>query len=142
MPRKKTNNKLKFKRAPRGRPFPKGHTFGNRFKKGQSGNPGGRPKSAKLSEAYRALLELPPDEPPPLSTNAERVAAAIIGRAVAADIGAAREVADRAEGRAPVAVQVNNVRDPLLQLIEGMNKLSDELGPPPQDYEENENDDN
>jgi hypothetical protein len=33
---------LQTKKRPRGRAFPKGHTLG--FKKGQSGNPGGKPK--------------------------------------------------------------------------------------------------
>jgi len=48
------------KGLPRGRPFPKG-VSGNpdaQFKPGHSGNPGGRPQSAPLTEALRRVLSM------------------------------------------------------------------------------------
>ncbi len=55
---------LKPKRKPRGRPFQKGNKFGPRFKKGQSGNPGGKPGVDLASVAARILFEQSPGKLP------------------------------------------------------------------------------
>src|SRR5262245_39401710 len=73
------------------------------WRKGQSGNPSGRPAGKKyLSEAYREWLSLP-DENDPSITNADVIAAMVGAAAKKGDIAAAREIADRVEGRAKQA---------------------------------------
>src|SRR5262249_33828581 len=76
------------RRSP-GRPFPPG----------VSGNPGGRPKgSGRLSKAFATVLGDPfPDDPS--KTYAEAIAEALACQAAAGDVAAAREIADRCEGK-------------------------------------------
>jgi uncharacterized protein DUF5681 len=76
----------------------RGHAF--RFRLGQSGNPGGRPRTAKLSEACRAKLASPIPGDPESRTYAEAIADKLAQLALKGDIRAAQELADRAEGRA------------------------------------------
>jgi hypothetical protein len=79
-----------------------------RFKPGQSGNPGGRPRTAKLSEACRAKLASPIPGDPESRSYAEAIADKLALQALKGDIRAAQELADRAEGRpsqAPPAEQ-------------------------------------
>jgi hypothetical protein len=84
---------------------------GTRFKKGVSGNPGGRPKSRLLSEALRnRLAEVRPDDPEH-RTWAEAIAANLIEIAASKSsnaIAAANEVCDRAEGRPAQHVQISD----------------------------------
>lgn len=81
------------------------------FPKGVSGNPGGRPKSATLSEAIRAkLAEIAPGKSE--QTVAEVIAAALCFQAAKGNVLAAKEIADRTEGKARQSVDVDmNVRD-------------------------------
>ncbi len=85
--------------------------LGNRFKPGQSGNPQGRPKLTLLSEALREqLAEVLPgvDE----RTIAEHIARSMIKQALLGNVIAAREIADRTEGRPKQSVDVDmSVRD-------------------------------
>lgn len=77
------------------------------WKPGQSGNPGGRPKSAPLSQACRELLTQPvPNNP--TCTYAQAIAQKLAERALKGDILAAREIADRAEGKARQSIQFEN----------------------------------
>jgi hypothetical protein len=71
----------------------------HRWKPGQSGNPGGRPRTAKLAEACRVKLAstIPGDSTG--RTYAEAIADELARRALKGDIRAAQELADRAEGR-------------------------------------------
>jgi len=82
-----------------------------RWKKGSSGNPGGRPKSRLLSEALRnRLAEAKPDDPAH-KTWAEAIAANLIEIAASKSsnaIAAASEVCDRAEGRPAQRVQISD----------------------------------
>jgi hypothetical protein len=79
--------------------FAKGNKVGKTFRPGQSGNPKGRPKSALLSDALRHMLaEACPEDPE--RTWAEVIADALIARAAAGDVQAAKEIADRVEGKA------------------------------------------
>ena len=70
-----------------------------RFKPGQSGNPGGRPRTAKISEACRTKLAslIPGDVQ--RRTYAQAIADKLVQLALKGDIRAAQELADRAEGK-------------------------------------------
>lgn len=77
----------------------------HRFKKGQSGNPSGRPKSKTLSDAYKNKLEERVPNDPEGRTWAELIAEAQVRDAVRGNVQAAREIADRTEGRARQAIE-------------------------------------
>jgi hypothetical protein len=76
-----------------------------RWKKGQSGNLSGRPKSKTLSDAYRHKLEEGVPNDPEGRTWAEIIAEAQVRDAVRGNVQAAREIADRTEGRAKQAIE-------------------------------------
>jgi hypothetical protein len=79
-----------------------------RWKPGQSGNPGGRPKRTPLIDACREVLaKLVPGDPKG-RTYAQAIAEKLAERAVQGDIRAAQELADRAEGKARQTVQIEN----------------------------------
>ncbi len=70
-----------------------------RWKPGQSGNPGGRPRTSALAEAYRVkLASLVPGDAQG-RTFAEAIADTVALLALKGDIRAAQELADRAEGK-------------------------------------------
>lgn len=76
------------------------------WSKGESGNPKGRPKSITLSEAYRRMLAQPlPDDPD--RTFADAIAEVLCNEAVKGNVGAAREICDRTEGKARQALDVD-----------------------------------
>jgi hypothetical protein len=77
------------------------------FPKGVSGNPAGRPKSITLSEAYRHQLAQPVPKDPQGRTYAEVIAALMCQRAMQGDVAAAKEIADRVEGKARQALDVD-----------------------------------
>jgi hypothetical protein len=104
MPKAITDKQTANKR-PNGR-FAPGNKLGNRFAPGETGNPNGRPKLTVLSEAIRAQLaeEMPgADE----RTYAEEVARVLCESAVKGDVAAAREIADRAEGKPKQSVDLD-----------------------------------
>jgi hypothetical protein len=77
------------------------------FKPGQSGNPEGRPKSITLSEAYRKQLAQPVPGDKEGRTFAEVIASRVVVAAAMGDVGAAREIADRTEGKPRQALDVD-----------------------------------
>jgi hypothetical protein len=82
------------------------------FKPGQSGNPAGRPKSITLSEALRLELAKASPEGDGEQTYAEAIAAILCQTAATGNILAAKEIADRTEGKPKQAVDMNmNVTD-------------------------------
>jgi hypothetical protein len=84
----------------------------NAFKPGQSGNPLGRPRSITLSEAYRRALSQPLPGDPEGRTVAEVIATLVCAKAADGDVAAAREIADRTEGKPRQSVDVDmNVHD-------------------------------
>jgi hypothetical protein len=97
--------------------FAKGNP--DRFKKGKSGNPGGRPKSRAMTASYEARLDRP--LPPALieqlnkaggdfKTGATYRDALALGQVLAGIKGAteaAKEIANRVEGRIPLAPPAN-----------------------------------
>jgi len=80
------------------------------WKKGQSGNPKGRPKSITLSEAYRRELAKvdPTDEHK--RTFAEILAEQAVVKAKTGDVQALREIADRTEGKARQTITLTGER--------------------------------
>lgn len=64
----------KVKKRPRGKPFPKGNQYGvaSRFIKGQSGNPGGKPRTKEVSHASREWLAQPTTLPELLANKLPR----------------------------------------------------------------------
>ena len=85
---------------------------GTRWKKGSSGNSGGRPKSRLLSEALRNRLAQTVDDDPAGRTFAEAVAENLIRLACSqgpSAVHAASEIADRIEGRARQSIEVSDI---------------------------------
>jgi hypothetical protein len=78
--------------------FAKGNSLG--FQPGRSGNPKGRPKSITLSEAYRKQLAQPVPGNEDGLTYADVIASVVCEAAAKGDVQAARELADRTEGKA------------------------------------------
>lgn len=104
--------KTSGKQAAKGK-FAPGNKVGPRFPKGTSGNPNGRPKLTKLTDALREqLAENNPNAPE--ETVAEQIARALIKEAVAGNVQAAREIADRTEGKPKqtldIGLEVNDWR--------------------------------
>lgn len=89
----------------------------HRFKPGQSGNPGGRPKTASLSKAYRNVLDSSLPNDADRRTYAEAIAQTLVTRAMKGDVSAAKELADRTEGRARQSVSIET---PLQRVFEQM----------------------
>ncbi len=74
------------------------------FRKGQSGNPKGRPKSITLSEAYRRELAKVDPNDEQKRTFAEVLAGQTILKAKGGDVAAIKEIADRTEGKAKQSI--------------------------------------
>jgi uncharacterized protein DUF5681 len=75
------------------------------WKKGESGNPCGRPKRP-LTDAYNAQLAAVKKSDKQKRTYAELIAAAQIKKALTGNTMAAKEIADRTEGKARQALDV------------------------------------
>ena len=86
------------------------------FKAGVSGNPGGRPRRKPLSDAYREALEQVSPDDPQGRTYAQIIAERLIHSAMRGNVQAARELADRAEGRTVQQVDLANTDEGSLSL--------------------------
>ena len=97
---------------------------------GQSGNPGGRPRTAPITELLRELLQKPYPGDKQNRTYAHKIAEAMLKRASQGDVRAAREVADRTEGRAMQSVIVGgeceNCREDREQRAQALSELTDQ----------------
>jgi hypothetical protein len=114
----KRKTKKLGKALPRGTAFQKGNTLGHRWKKGESGNPGGRPAFKEIGEAVRSALGA--ERSPIPRTNAEKIAEAWIKKAKQGNVGALQSLANRAEGLPFQSIGVTQGPDPLIQLLEIM----------------------
>ncbi len=86
--------------------FPSGNKIGNRFQKGESGNPSGRPRLTRLTDALREqLAEINPNAPE--ETVAEQIARALISEAKNGNVQAIREIGDRTEGKPKQAIDLD-----------------------------------
>jgi hypothetical protein len=123
---------IKVKGRPRGKSFEKGHGFGSayRFKKGQSGNPGGRPKCAEISSALRAKLKSETTKKLRGRTYAEKLVDEWVEQGLDGNVSAISGIADRAEGRPAVTIIGDGRPDAVHLLIEGMTNRSREIGHP------------
>ena len=99
--------------------FQSGNPHG--FRKGQSGNPAGRPKSVTLSEAYRRELAKVDPADGQGRTFAEVLAEQTVLKAKGGDVSALRELADRTEGKARQTVTLTtDRREQIEQAVERM----------------------
>jgi uncharacterized protein DUF5681 len=89
-----------------------------RFQPGQSGNPGGRPKTAPLSQACREILAQPVPDDAKGRTYAEAIAETLAKNALKGDIRAAQELADRSEGKPRQRLEIEDT--PRRQAFERM----------------------
>ena len=80
------------------------------FQPGQSGNPGGRPKTKRFTEALSRVL----DDPDTL----HRIAIALVAKGMEGDVPALREIADRLEGKVPQAIVGDDDHDPIRGTLE------------------------
>jgi hypothetical protein len=86
--------------------FPPGNKIGKQFPKGTTGNPSGRPKLTRLTDALREqITEQLPGAPE--RTIAEAIARKLIKLALGGDIAAIREVFDRTEGKPKQAIDLD-----------------------------------
>jgi hypothetical protein len=135
---------LKAKKRPRGKPFKRGNRIGaaTRFQPGQSGNAGGRPRSAEVSKASRAWLaekvtatELRANQLPNEllgCTHAEVIAYVQGQDAMRGNLGSAEFVTDRAEGKPHTSLSINEGPNPLIEYATAVRELSERIGPPEQ----------
>jgi len=119
------------------------------FSKGQSGNPGGRPRRAPLTDLYRQLCDCPIPESlrtklnrawkangfaklPRGATFAEAVALRLVMKALSGDIRAIRELGDRTEGK-PIgrteSVRVTVANSELASAKERLVRMFDQTAP-------------
>jgi hypothetical protein len=86
--------------------FPPGNKIGKQFPKGQSGNPRGRPKLTRLTDALREQLAAANPNAPE-ETIAEQIARALISEAISGNVQAIREIGDRCEGKPKQAIDLD-----------------------------------
>src|SRR4051794_25670331 len=80
----------------------------SRFKPGQSGNPGGRPKGTSLTARLR--FRLAQVEPGSGQSYADLLVEALVGEALKGDVQAARTILERVDGKLPDKVKVQETR--------------------------------
>jgi hypothetical protein len=86
--------------------FAHGNANGKKFPPGTSGNPNGRPKLTKLTEALREQLsEISPDADE--QTIAEEIAKTLIKLALSGDVSAIKEIGNRTEGLPKQAIDLD-----------------------------------
>jgi Family of unknown function (DUF5681) len=80
-------------------PAPENRTVSGQFRKGFSGNPGGRPKTKPFRDALEGVLAVAGDE-----GDLAVIARALCAQALAGNVQGIREVADRLDGKVPQAI--------------------------------------
>lgn len=106
---------MTFKKGESGNP-------GGKWRPGQSGNPGGRPKSRKFREELERQLSLANDQ------GFKEVAATLIAKSKSGDVAAAKEIMDRIDGK--VATPIGGTDE--LPAIKGISWLEPEEDLPKQ----------
>jgi hypothetical protein len=100
----------------------------HRFKKGQSGNVSGRPKYKCLSNAYKYQLEQPVPGDPEGRTWGELLAEGMTRAAVKGNVQAARELAERTEGKASQHLEITGNDGGPVEVASARAKLLEKLG--------------
>lgn len=77
------------------------------FGKGQTGNPGGRPKTDKI---FREALNLAIKRTEGDKTKLARVAEALVEKALTGDVPAINAIADRLDGKPHQTAEITHVR--------------------------------
>ena len=98
--------------------FEKGNKIGNRWKKGESGNPNGRRNAAK--DILNQLLDVEIDD----RTQREQLMLKLIQVGMRGDLGAIREVLDRTEGKSKEHIITEEFKP--LQVLEFGDDVLDE----------------
>ncbi len=80
-----------------------------KFKKGKSGNPGGRPKEKPFADALRMELAAAGEDHKKLRAIAQK----LLDKAEAGDMPAINTIADRLDGRVPQAIIGDSDEDSL-----------------------------
>lgn len=75
---------------------------GGKWKPGQSGNPNGRPKSRPFKEALDRILSSMGEGN--VDKGLDQLAAAVTAKAMQGDVAAYKEIADRYEGKVPTPI--------------------------------------
>ena len=107
----------------------------NTWKKGQSGNPKGRPKvEQSISAQIRFLLRTKCSGKAAGGkrsyTRARNIAEKIVALGETGDLGACHIILDRLEGKVKVPVGIEGGQDPIkLELSEGIQEKLDEIYP-------------
>ena len=99
--------------------FKPGNSVGQQFRPGQSGNPGGRPKSRPITEIYESILSDPKN-----CAEIEAAIMKIIRRGGMACVLLLREMAERTEGKVvqSVGMEVSG-KVTLEQVLEAEEKI-------------------
>jgi hypothetical protein len=98
--------------------FKKGNKIGNRWQKGESGNPNGRRNAAK--DILNKLLEVEVDD----RTQREQLMLKLIQMGMRGDLGAIKEVLDRTEGKSKEHIVTEEFKP--LQVLDFGNDVLDE----------------
>lgn len=83
-----------------------------RWKPGQSGNPKGRPKKKPFTEALERIFAKLSDE------EHEQIAMPLVKKAASGDVSAAKELADRLDGKVPTSVGGSTTLGPVKLKVE------------------------
>ena len=73
-----------------------------RFQLGESGNPGGRPRGQSITAVLRRMLG-DPNPKEPSKSNLDKLAEVVLASAIDGDLGFAKLVFERIDGRVPDA---------------------------------------
>lgn len=93
--------------------------IGTPFKPGQSGNPGGRPKTKPFKEAIRRAVEAAGDD----TGKLDMLALALYSKALEGDVSALKEIADRLDGKVPQGIIGGDDDDPAVKVINRIERM-------------------
>ena len=103
--------------------------LGRPWQKGQSGNPGGRPKGLpKISSALHRLLMTKPDEVYEPHNKADVLALQLYDSATKGDTYACREILDRTEGKVAQGLQLSTADLPTTEIVDRLTAAFEAAG--------------